>query len=33
MLRWRDSVKMEGQCLDGGIVLRWRSSVKMEGQC
>ena len=33
MLRWRDSVKMEGQCYDGGTVLRWRNSVKMEGQC
>ena len=32
MLRWRDSVKMEGLCYDG-VVLRWRDSVKMEGQC
>ena len=33
MLRWRDSVKMEEQCYDGGTVLRWRDSVKVEGQC
>ena len=33
MLIWRDSVKMEGQCYDGGTVLRWRDSVTMEGQC
>ena len=33
MLRWRDGVKMKGQCYDGGTVLRWRDSVMMEGQC
>ena len=33
MLRWRDSVKMEGQCYDGGTVLIWMDSVNMEGQC
>ena len=33
MLRWRDSVKMEGQCYDGVTVLIWRDSVKMEEQC
>ena len=33
MLRWRDSVKMEGQCYDGETVLIWMDSVNMEGQC
>ena len=33
MLRWRDGVKMERECLDGGTMLRCMDSVKMEGQC
>ena len=33
MLIWRDSVKMEEQCYDGGTVLIWMDSVNMEGQC